>query len=175
MINRMVLKTVSLVNNYSANLNTGALKPKGANNDFLSIIRTSIKSIGKKADQKHNGLLQTVLQGKNRHHFYLEALRRGLLAKGGALNKISLKSQDLNILKEFLYKCGYSKKDVESCLKELAENSPRGEINFAAFFNKIEELDPQNNKTDRSVTLEFSAVPQLETILRDSGFTLKEI
>jgi hypothetical protein len=105
--------------------------------------------------------------------FYLDQLREGLLAKGKPLNKISLKQEDLSLLKDFLHHLGFSKEQGEGILKELAENHPGGEILLSQFIQHISELGiPANNSFQH---IEASVLPQLESALRILGLRPKEV
>ncbi len=105
--------------------------------------------------------------------FYIDQLREGLLAKGKPLNKISLKQEDLSLLKDFLRHLGFSKEQGEGILKELAENHPGGEILLSQFIQHISELGiPASNSSQH---IEASVLPQLESALRILGLKPKEV
>ncbi len=105
--------------------------------------------------------------------FYLDQLREGLLAKGKPLNKISLKQEDLSLLKDFLHHLGFSKEQGEGILKDLAESHPGGEILLSQFIQHISELGiPANNSSQH---IEPSVLPQLESALRILGLKPKEV
>jgi hypothetical protein len=91
------------------------------------------------------------------------------------LNRISLNSQDLPILKKFLYQCGLSQEGVERLLRELAGDNPHGGINLSQLFLKIAELGPPDRRIDQAITLEPSAIPYIESALRDFGLTPRQI
>ena len=91
------------------------------------------------------------------------------------LNRMSLNSQDLPILKKFLYQCGLSQEGVERLLRELAGDNPHGGINLSQLFLKIAELGPPDRRIDQAITLEPSAIPYIESALRDFGLTPRQI
>ncbi len=91
------------------------------------------------------------------------------------LNRISLNSQDLPILKKFLYQCGLSQEGVERLLRELAGDNPHGGINLSQLFLKIAELGPPDRRIDQAIILEPSAIPYIESALRDFGLTPRQI
>jgi flagellar hook-length control protein FliK len=177
-MNPMILKTASLLNENQAVHNNKHIKSKGKG-DFLSNILASLNQVQK---SPFNGQDQNYLKGmsadKKGPRFYLESFRKGLLAKGKALDNISLNKEDLFLLKKFLLQCGFSEQKTERFLNELKNNTPDGEINLANFFQKIAELDPaeRSEKNDKETCIiESSAIPHLESVLRNFGLTPKEI
>lgn len=177
-MNPMILKTASLLNDSKTvhNKNHTKYKDKG---DFLSNILASLNRVQKSS---FNGQDRHYLNGmtadKKEPRCYLESFRKGLLAQGKTLDKISLNKEDLFLLKKFLLQCGYSEQKTERFLNELKNNNPDGEINYANFFQKIAELDPaeRSEKDDKkSCIIELSAIPHLESALRNFGLTPKEI
>lgn len=101
-------------------------------------------------------------------------MRKVLLTKGKPLNKAALNGEDLALINKFLRQCGFSKKEVDQFLKELAEKSPGGQINLARFFQEAAELAGSKNKKEQGSFLEPAAVPHLESILRNFGLTPQE-
>ena len=177
-MNPMILKTASLLNDSKTvhNKNHKRYKDKG---DFLSNILARLDRVQKSS---FNGQDQHSLNGmtgdKKEPRCYLESFRKGLLAQGKPLDKISLNKEDLFLLKKFLLQCGFSEQKTERFLNELKNNNPDGEINLANFFQKIAELDPaeRSEKNDKeSCIIESSAIPYLESVLRNFGLTPKEI
>jgi len=100
--------------------------------------------------------------------YLLDQLREGLLAKGKPLSQISLKQEDLFLLKAFLRHLGFSERRGEDILKRLAENHPEGEIRLSQFFQHIEALGLPDTPSQH---LEPSLVPHLESALRIMGLT----
>ena len=174
-MNPMILNTASLLNNSKTlhNNNHGKFKTKG---DFLSNILANL-SRGQKI----------LFHGQNQHHlksmsadnkgprFYLESFRKCLLGTGKPLDKISLNTEDLPLLKKFLLQCGFSEQKAENFLKELKIDHPDGEINLANFFQKIGEFAPPEKTEKQTCMIEPSAIPHMESVLRNFGLTPKEL
>ena len=169
------LKIVSLPIYYKTDIKGTPLESGKDSGDFFPIIQKLMRSVQKKSFHSLTESAQVGLPLKKEYYFYLESLRKGLLAKGKPLNQITLNSKDLSVLKKFLYHCGFSKENVESFLKELVENNPRKEIDLSEFFRKIAEFGPPNRKIYQPITLEPSAIPYIESVLRDFGLTPKEL
>lgn len=177
-MNPMILKTASLLNDCKTVHNKNHEKFKGKG-DFLSNILASLNRVQK---SPFNGQNQHYLNGmsanKKGPRFYLESFRKGLLAQGKPLNNISLNKEDLFLLKKFLLQCGFSEQKTERFLNELKNNNTDAEINLANFFQKIAELDPaeRSEKNDKETCMiEPSAIPHLESALRNFGLTPKEL
>ena len=177
-MNPMILKTASLLNDCKTVHNKNHEKFKGKG-DFLSNILASLSRVQK---SPFNGQNQHYLKGmsadKKGPRFYLESFRKGLLAQGKPLNNISLNKEDLFLLKKFLLQCGFSEQKTERFLNELKNNNTDAEINLANFFQKIAELDPaeRSEKHDKETCMiEPSAIPHLESALRNFGLTPKEL
>lgn len=177
-MNPMLLKTVSSLNDCKTvhNNNHGKFKTKG---DFLSNI---LANLGRSQKSHFNGQNHHHLKGLSSDNkgprFYLESFRKGLLATGKPLDKISLNTEDLPLLKKLLLQCGFSEQKADNFLKELKISNPYGEINLANFFQKIGELDPpeQTEKNEKQTCMiEPSAIPHMESILRNFGLTPKEL
>jgi len=171
----MTLKIVSLPLDYKTNSKGKPIKSEKGNGDFFSTIQGLMNSVQKKSSHRAAKTPGAGLPLKKGFSLYLESLRKGLLAKGKPLHKISINSEDLLLLKKFLSHCGFSREDVERFLKELLENNPHREINLSQFFLKIAELGPPKRKIDQPIILEPSAIPYIESALRDFGLTPKEI
>ena len=158
--------------------NTGSedqvLKAGKNNGDFFSIIQKLMKPVQKKSFYMPTKTARAGLS-LNKADFYLESLRKALLGKGKPLNKISLNSNDLPLLKKLLCQCGFSQENADNLLKELLQNNPRGKINLSKFFNKITELGPPKKKIYQPIPLEPSAIPYIESALRDLGLTPKKV
>jgi len=174
----MILKTASLLNDCKIVHNKNHEKFKGKG-DFLFNVLASLNRVQK---SPFNGQNQHYLKGmsadKKGPRFYLESFRKGLLAQGKPLNNISLNKEDLFLLKKFLLQCGFSEQKTERFLNELKNNNTDAEINLANFFQKIAELDPaeRSEKHDKETCMiEPSAIPHLESALRNFGLTPKEL
>lgn len=174
-MNPINLKIVSLPIDYKTDIKGKSLVSGKDSGDFFSLIRKLMNSTQEKSFNSPSEPPRAGLPIKKGHFFYLESLRKGLLGKGKPLNKISLNSNDLPILKKLLYQCGFSQENAEKFLKELLQNNPRGEINLSQFFLKISELGPPKRNIYQPITLEPSAIPYIESALRDLGLTTKEV
>jgi hypothetical protein len=173
-MNPISLKIISLPIHCKIGSNDQALKSGKDNGDFFSIIQKLMNPVQKKSYTMPAKTARVGLS-PNKGDFYLESLRKALLGKGKPLNKISLNSNDLPLLKKFLCQCGFSQVNAGNLLKELLENNPCGEINLSEFFNKITELGPPKKRIYQPITLEPSAIPSIESALRDFGLTPKEL
>jgi len=171
----MISKTASFFLNQQSKLDPKGLTPGKGSGDFLSAIRQLMNPAQEKTSQKSSTLSRTGLPLKKGHNAYLESLRKGLLVKGKPLTEISLRREDLFLLRKFLHQCGFSQENVEKFLKELAENNPKGDINLSQFFMKINELSPSKGKTDQSIALDPSAIPHIESALRYFGLTPRQV
>ena len=174
-MNQMILKIASLPIDYKTDIKGKHLESGKDSGDFFSTIQGLMKSVQRRSFHGSTEPPGAGLPLKDGYRFYLESLRKGLLGKGKPLNRISLKGQDLPVLKEFLYQCGLSQEAVERLLRELVENNPHGEIDLSQFFLKIAELGPPKGNIYQPITLEPSAIPYIESALRDCGLTPKEI
>ena len=174
-MNQMMLKIASLPIDPKTGTKGEPLESGKGSRDFFSVIQRLMKSVQKRSLHRYTKLPGAGLPLEDRYCFYLESLRKGLLARGKPLNRISLNSQDLPVLKRFLYQCGFSQEGVERFLRELVENNPHGEIDLSQFFLKIDELGPPRRRIYQPITLEPSAIPYIESVLRDFGLTPREI
>ena len=174
----ILLKTATSFNNCKTvdKNNHGRFKTKG---DFLSHILNSLGGGRKKVFRgQHHHQLKSMSSDPKGPRFYLESFRNALLATGKPLDKISLNTEDLPLLKKFLLQCNFSEQKAENILNELKINTPDGEINLAKFFQNIEKLDlPEQKEKNEKQTcmIETSAIPHMESILRDLGLPPREL
>lgn len=174
-MNPIILKTISSPINCQGGNNGRVLNSVKGTGDFFASIQKSLNSAQKKPFHHPTRPAQTGPALKKGYKFYIESLRKELLVRGKPLNKISLNKKDLFVLKKFLYHCGFSKERVERFLQGLAENNPKGEINLSRFLHKLTELEPAEKKSYQPVALDISAIPHLESLLRDFGLSPKEL
>jgi flagellar hook-length control protein FliK len=175
-MNTMILKLISLAaNQKTANQGKGIKSAQGSGDLFSGILESLNTASQKSSPKAKTSGGVGVPINKNRHHTYLESLRKALLAKGKPLNKVALKDEDLALINKFLQQCGFSQKKVDQFLKDLAEKSPGGQINLARFFQEATELAGPKNKKEQGSFLEPAAVPHLESILRNFGLTPQEL
>jgi hypothetical protein len=174
-MNPIILKIISSPIYCQGGNNGRVLKSVKGTGDFFASIQKSLNSAQKKPFHHPTKLAQTGPALKKGYKFYIESLRKGLLVRGKPLNKISLNKKDLFVLKKFLYHCGFSQESVERFLQGLAENKLSGEINLSRFFHKLIGLEPAEKKSYQPVALDISAIPHLESLLRDFGLSPKEL
>ena len=174
-MNQINLQIASLPTNQTPDIIGGSLKPGKDSGDFLSLIQKSRGPVQNKSISKQPGSPQDALPDKEGYLSALESLRRGLLSKGKPLNKIFLTKEDLPLIKQFLSQCGFSKEDAEKFLRGLLTDNPKGKISLSEFFLKIKDLDHPTKKTEQPAALETSAIPYIESLLRDFGLTPKQI
>ena len=153
----------------------GILKSEKGTEDFFASILKSMNPAQKMPFHKPTRPVQTGPDLKKGYKFYIESLKKMLLAKGKSLTKISINSKDLSVLKKFLFQCGFSQESVERFFQGLAGNKLSGEINLSEFFHKLEEFEPSVKKSEQPVVLDNSAIPHLESLLRDFGLSPKEL
>jgi hypothetical protein len=171
----MILKIVSLPINCTRDNTEGSLTSVKAPGNFLTSIKQALNPSQKESFHESTKFVREGKAFEKRYKFYIESLRKRLLAEGKPLNKISLNSNDFFVLKNFLSQCGFSRESVERLLQGLAENNPRGEIDLSQFFHKVAELEHPEGKSDQPVFLDISAIPYIESLLRDFGLSPKEL
>ncbi len=174
-MNPIILKIDSSPIHCSIDSKGGSLKSVKRTGDFFASIQELLNPTQKRAFHKPTKSVQTGPALIKKYKFYIETLKKELLAKGKPLDKISLNTKDILVLKKFLSQCGFSPKEVESLLQRLTENKRDGEINLAQFFDKLEESEHPGKKSVQSVALDISAIPHLESLLRDFGLSPKEL
>jgi hypothetical protein len=177
-MNPMLLKTASSLNDCKtvSKNNHGKFKTKG---DFLSHMLTSLGR-GRKTLFKgqHQHQLKGVSSDTKDPAFYLESFRNALLATGKPLDKISLNTEDLPLLKNFLLQSGVSEQKAENILSELKMNTADGEITLANFFQNMGQLNLQEEtekKDKQTCMIDPSAIPHMESVLRKFGLSPREI
>ena len=174
----MLLKAAPSFNDCKtvSKLNHGKFKTKG---DFLFHILTSLGR-GRKTllnGQQHHQV-KNISSDTKTPRFNLKSFRNALLATGKSLDKIYLATEDLPLLKKLLLQCNVSERKAENILNELKINTPDGEISLAKFFQTIGDLDlpeqPEENDK-QTCMIEPSAIPHMESILRNFGLPLGEL
>jgi hypothetical protein len=174
-MNPVILKIASLL--LQCNTSGRGMPVESGKNStgFIPLIQKSLNSVQKESFPQLGGTAQPGLPGNKGYHFYLESLRKGLLAKGKPLQQISLNGKDISILERFLCQCGFSEEKAKSFLHELVASNPRREINLSQFFRKVSELDQYKRKMHLSANLEPSVIPYIESALRACGLTPKQL
>jgi flagellar hook-length control protein FliK len=173
MDNSMIVQIVSLQTGCCPGGNTKGVHAEQGAADFLSTIKESMKSLSNDSLQQSGKTGPDQAAQTGTYHSYLESLRKELLAKGGSLEKISLSKEDLPLLRRLFFQCGFSQKEVEGLLAELTEHNPHGKITLSEVFSKLVELDSAKRKTKTPLTLDQSALPYIESVLRECGVTPK--
>jgi len=174
-MNPVFLKMASLVLQCRTSGRGTAVESGKNSTGFIPLIQKSMNSVQKESFPQVGGTAEPGLPGNKGYHFYLESLRKGLLAKGKPLQQISLNGKDISILERFLCQCGFSEEKAKSFLRELVESNPRREINLSQFFRKVSELDEYKRKMHLAVNLEPSVIPYIESALRACGVTPKQL
>ncbi|MBA3035182.1 MAG: flagellar hook-length control protein FliK [Desulfobacterium sp.] len=168
--------------NFLTGICTGSTSQPDVNglNNFKTIMNKSMQNSIKTDLSEKPANTKIFNQKENGKLVYLEALRKGLLAKGKSLDKIYLKDSDIHTLTVFLNQCGYNKTDAKQCIEKLIENNPDGRIKLSDLFSEIEthltsSTSASSGKTSyRSVHLEPSVTPGIESALKDLGLSLKD-
>jgi hypothetical protein len=144
---------------------------KVAGPDFKEFWRMAEKT------PKHtaSGLIGYAKASGTDKEFYVDQLRKGLLAKGKPLNRMTIGQEDICLLKEFLVHLGVSIERAEQILKNMAEKHPGGAIPLSQFIHHIAELDIPENASINRPRVKSSAVPHLESALRAMGLSPKEV
>lgn len=150
-------------------------KPGKGDGRFLATIQGLMGQGQKNTAQESNSSIGKDPGPRKGYALAIRSLRNALLAKGKQLGNLSLKSEDLPVLKEFLLQIGFSQGDVEKLLKDLTSNHPNKGIPLSKLFMKLEELAPAKENRSQPVTLDPSAVPYLESALRRFGLTPSEV
>jgi len=174
-MNPAISKIVSLPINHTRDKTEASLTSVKGTGDFLASIKESMNASQKKTFQESTKSVQEGNAFEKRYKFYIESLKKELLAKGKPLNEISLNSKDLFVLKKFLFQCGFSRESVERFFQGLAGSKLNGEINLSDFFHKLEEFELSKKKSEQPVVLDISAIPHLESLLRAFGLSPKEL
>ena len=106
---------------------------------------------------------------------YLETLRGRLRAAGKPLDTLYLGTEDLDAVKTFLFQCGYDRHQVVQCAKNILKKSSDGQIRASDLLAQLDALTSPGKAKTRSVLLDPSVIPHMESVLRDFGLTPKKI
>jgi flagellar hook-length control protein FliK len=173
-MNSMILQLASLTHQVMKDGGGTAVKSEKGGTEFLPIIQKSMSPHARKPlnHAKLDAQMESI--GKD-GRFYIESLRKALLAKGGSLQNLSLSTKDLPAIRKLLCQCGLSDEDIERFLQELLKDNPSRHISLTEFFDKVAELNLPNRELDRDIHLESGAIPYIEAALRDCGLTPKQL
>jgi flagellar hook-length control protein FliK len=174
-MNPMIVKIISSLISGQTNNSSRATASDSGNDKLFAGILNSLRTAQKNPASEASSPLKAGRSNGHRHQLYIEAFQKALLAQGKPLNQVSLKGEDLPLMNKFLRHCGFSQKDVNRFLNELAADSPGREINLSRFFQRITELSLRRNKDRSSSFLEPSAVPHMEGVLRKLGLKPREL
>lgn len=176
MTNPMILELVPSLFNGHTSGNANPLKSGEGDGHFLTDMQKALCASKNNAFHKTDRIskLNTTADNKG-SKYYLELLKKELLAQGKPLNKTFLNKDDLPLIQKFLLQCGFSHEKVEQLLKDLKANNPNGKIDLSQILLKMSELEGQKRKEDQDKILSSSAVPYIESILREFDLTPKEL
>lgn len=174
-MNPLILKILSLPQHFKP-ASTGSFVPSGkGKKGFFSIIQELMNSVQKQSLRRHTGPPHAGFPLKRAYDLHLEPLLKGLLPKGEPLQKISFSREDLFLVKQLLHQCGLPRENVKALLKGLIEKNSSGEIDLSRFFPKADGPDTPKPKVKEGITLEPSAIPYIESVLRDFALMSQEL
>lgn len=174
-MNSMLLKIVASLLDCKTDLKGSSIKaPKGSENNSRSFLEHL--NYAQKGSLKHSiTSLPGSSCGQKRFDFYLDSLKKALLAKGKPLNNVAIKTEDLPVVKAFLLKCGFPENKAAQLITDLLDNHPDGKINLSHLFQKLTEAAPPEDKNRSGNVVETAAVPHIESILRGFGLTQNQV
>ena len=189
MINPMILKMLASSSNCTNGNQTSCSNSVKLTGDFLSFIRKSLNSGQKEPYQQSvilnesNKFVQPGQNGqalKKNYRSYIESFKKAFLSRGKPLDQISLNQNDFIELKNFLSYCGFSRENLINFFNGLVENNNGQKINLSQFFNRLEKFKPSVKDSGLPVfagpaALDLSNILHLESILKDFGFSPKEV
>jgi len=142
---------------------------------FFPVLQRSISPSPRASSHGRIRFSHTKSPARNKASLYLESLRKALLAQGTPMNQVYVKDDGVLLLAKLLLHCGFSQEKVTALLEESAEGSSQGRINLSTFFHNVTESSPLDKKLYEDTVIEPSAIPYLESALRDLGLALEEI
>lgn len=176
MINPVILKFVSSLLNSDASNSAISSASGDGGKQFLSDMQNALRTFSNKSSVvAHESIKTNTASNEKGYKYYLDSFKKTLLAKGKPLNEIFLKEKDFPLVKKFLLQCGFSSKQIDGFLKNLKSNSPDGQITLSYFFQKASELESPKDKDYHDKIIASSAIPYIDSILRDFQFTPKEM
>ena len=172
----MLLNLVSSFFNDGASGSADALTSGNDDRNFLFDMQEALRASSKTSSHMaHKPMNTDTTSDEKGYKYYLESFKKELLAQGRPLNEIYLKESDIPLVKKFLLQCGFSNEKIDGFLKDLKAESPGGQINLSHFFQKASELKSPEEKAYQDKIIGSSAIPYIESILRDFQFTPKEM
>jgi hypothetical protein len=148
--------------------------PEKVSEDFDSLIKKSIDGIRNMNCAENARLIKTDNPEGSGTGAYLEALNKGLIARGKSLDKACLNSNDIHILADFLRQCGYTEADAEKFIGKLLEKHPDGMIPLSEFFSQVTAPGTSGGRPYPSIIINPSVAPRFDSLLKDFGLTLEE-
>lgn len=133
----MNIMTAGSILNFLLGGLTGDSKPsvqEGGGDNFGSLIKQLLLNEGEKNSALNIRTLKRSETGGGRTGVYLKAFNNGLAAKGKSLGNACLKSNDYNMLTDFLLQCGYTEADAKQFIGKLLEKHPDGMLPLSEFF-----------------------------------------
>lgn len=156
---------------------TGDSKPsvrEGGADNFDSLIKQLLLNEGETNSALNIRTLKTSETGGRRTGVYLKAFNNGLAAKGNSLDNACFKSNDYNMLTDFLLQCGYTEADAKQFIGKLLEKHPDGMIPLSEFFSQVAAPEISGKKPYPSIIINPSVTPRFDSLLKDFGLTLEE-
>jgi len=148
--------------------------PEGGSENFDSLMKRSLFNTRETNSAMNVRTLKTPETGGSRTGVYLEALNRGLVSRGKSLDNANLKSNDVNMLTDFLLQCGYTEADAKQFIGKLLEKHPNGMIPLSEFFSQVLAPGTSGKIPYPSIIINSSATPRFDSLLKDFGLTLEE-
>ena len=168
MIDATILKFIDLLINGDSPGSAKSPATGTSDRNFLSDMRNALRaSSNNPSNMAQESVKTESASGEKGYKYYLESFRNKLLAQGKPLSDIFLKESDFPLVKKFLLQCGFSNEKVDEFFKDLKAGSPGGQINLSYFFKKASELESPDEKAYKDKTIASSAIPYIESILRD--------
>jgi len=176
MINPVILKFMSSLLNGDSTAGANLSTSGDGGQHFLSEMQNALHASSNKSSPMTNESMKAnTASNEKGYKYYLESFKKELLAQGKPLSDVFLKESDFPMVKKFLLQCGFSNKKADGFLKDLKTDSPDGKINLSYFFQKASELESSKDKANQDKIIASTAIPYIESILRDFQFTPKEV
>ena len=176
MINPVILQFMSsLINSDSSGSSVPSASGDGGKHFLLDMQNALHAASNKYSPMSRESMKTDAASNEQGYKNYLESFKKELLARGKSLNEIFLNESDLPLVKKFLLQCGFSSEKVDGFLKDLRTNSADGQINLSYFFQMASQMELPKDKANQDKTIASTAIPYIESILRDFQFTPKEM
>lgn len=156
---------------------TGDSKPsvrEGGAEKFDSLIKRTMFNTRETNNALNIRSLKTTETGGSSTGVYLKAFNNGIAAKSKSSDNACLKSNDINMLTDFLLQCGYTETDAKQFVGKLLGKHPDGMIPLSEFFSQVGARETSGGKPCQSIIINPSVTPRFDSLLRDFGLTLEE-